>query len=94
MCSSDLVTPPAVSCVEATQLIQSMQLTAGGVTGGVGAVVATMNGGTVNFNNVVSNYQGCTTTYNGSTVTSDGLPIDHRHRHREHDVGGLSDPPS
>lgn len=27
--------------VEATQLIQSMQLTAGGVTGGVGAVVAT-----------------------------------------------------
>ena len=80
--------------VEATQLIQTMQLTAGGVAGGVGPVVATMNGGTVNFNNVASNYQSCTTTYNGSTITSEGVPIDHRHRHIEHDAGGPTDTPS
>jgi phage baseplate assembly protein V len=80
--------------VEATQLIQSMQLTAGGVAGGVGEVVATMNGGSVNFNNMTSNYQGCTTTYNGSSITSDGLPIDHTHRHIERGVGGLTDTPS
>lgn len=80
--------------VEATQLIQSMQLTAGGVTGGVGSVVATMNGGTVNFNNVVSNYESCTTTYTGSSITSNGKPVDHTHRHIEHDAGGPTDTPS
>ncbi|WP_454908378.1 phage baseplate assembly protein V [Variovorax gossypii] len=79
--------------VEATQLLQSMQLTIGGVTGGVGAAVATMNGGTMNFTNVTSNYQSSTTKYLGSSITSDGKPIDHTHKHRENGAGSLSDTP-
>lgn len=67
--------------VEATQLLQSMQLTIGGVAGGVGAAVATMNGGTMNFTNVACNYQSATMTYMGSTITSDAHVIDHRETH-------------
>jgi phage baseplate assembly protein V len=78
--------------VEATQLLQSMQLTIGGVTGGVGAAVATMNGGTMNFSNVTSNYQGSTTKFTGSTITSDGKDIAHSHKHLVLGVGVLTDP--
>ncbi|QNK65766.1 phage baseplate assembly protein V [Variovorax sp. PAMC26660] len=67
--------------VETTQLLQSMQLTTGGVSGGVGLPIAAMTNGTINFNNVASNYQSCTTTYVGSTITSDGHIIDHRETH-------------
>lgn len=78
--------------VEATQLMQSMQLTIGGVTGGVGLAVATMNGGTMNFSNVTSNYQSSTTTYQESSITSDGKPIDHTHQHVGRGAGNLTDP--
>lgn len=71
---------PVVQC---TQLLQPQQLTVGNVTGGVGAAVATMNGGTVNFNNVTQNYQNGTATYNGTVIRSDGRRIDGAHVHPE-----------
>ncbi|WP_432731460.1 phage baseplate assembly protein V [Variovorax sp. W6] len=80
--------------VEATQLLQSMQMTIGGVTGGIGLPIATMNNGTINFNTVTSNYQSCTTTYTGSTITSDGHRIDHTETHSGVQTGPNNSGPS
>ena len=74
--------------VQATQLLQPQQLTVGGVSGGVGAAVATMNGGTVNFNAVTHNDQNCAVTYVGTVIRSDGRRIDGTHVHPE--TGGTT----
>lgn len=80
--------------VEATQLLQSMQMTIGGVSGGIGLPIATMNNGTINFNQVTSNYQTCTTTYLGSTIASDGHRIDHTETHSGVQTGPNNSGPS
>lgn len=70
--------------LETTQLLQAMQLTVGGVTGGIGAAVATMGGGTVNFNNVAFNYQSCNLTYDAaSSIRQDGKNLGSTHNHNE-----------
>lgn len=62
--------------VECTQLLQFMQSLMGGVAGGAGPVVATMNGGSVTWNNVTD------TRTNGS-ITHNGRKIDASHVHPE-----------
>lgn len=79
--------------VQATQLLQPQQLTIGQVPGGVGAAVATMNGGTVNFNNVAFNYQACTLTFTGGSLTHNGRHIDASHTHPG-DSGGTTGVPN
>lgn len=69
--------------LEATQLLQSMQMTIGGVTGGVGAAVATMNGGQVNFNNVSFAYQDCTLNLTGGSIRHNNKNIGSTHDHDE-----------
>lgn len=74
--------------VETTQLLQAQQMTIGGVAGGVGAAVATMTGGTVNFTNVTFGYQGGAVTYTLTSIKSDGRRVDGGHVHPE--TGGTT----
>lgn len=78
--------------VQATQLLQPQQLTVGAVPGGVGAAVATMTGGTVNFQNVTFTYQNSTLTFAGGSLTHNGRNIGGGHQHPE--TGSLTDPPN
>ncbi|WP_304308060.1 phage baseplate assembly protein V [Pseudacidovorax intermedius] len=75
--------------VEATQLMTSMQYTMGGVAGGVGGLVATYNGGSVQYLGTAINLDA------DATLTHDGVPIDKRHRHPKVQRGDeLTDPPT
>ncbi len=78
--------------VQATQLLQPQQLTIGAVPGGVGAAVATMNGGTVNFNTVTFGYSNCTLTFTGGTIKHDAKNIGSTHTHNE--TGGVTAVPN
>lgn len=78
--------------VQATQLLQPQQLTIGAVPGGVGAAVATMTGGTVNFNSVTFGYQSCTLTFTGGTIKHDGKNIGSTHNHNE--TGSVTNGPN
>jgi phage baseplate assembly protein V len=69
--------------LETTQLLQAMQLTIGGVTGGVGAAVATMNGGSVNFNSVNFTYQSCNLDLTGGSIRHDNKNVGSTHNHDE-----------
>jgi phage baseplate assembly protein V len=66
---------------ENTGLLNTQQMTIGAVPGGVGLAIATMNGGTVNYNNVNFNYAGGTVTYALTAISSDGRRIDGSHTH-------------
>lgn len=78
--------------VQATQLLQPQQLTIGAVPGGVGVAVATMNGGSVNFNNVNFGYQNCTLTLTGGTIRHDNKNIGSTHNHNE--TGAVTNGPN
>ncbi|MGJ7611296.1 MULTISPECIES: phage baseplate assembly protein domain-containing protein [unclassified Variovorax] len=78
--------------VQATQLLQPQQLTIGAVPGGVGVAVATMTGGTVNFNNVNFGYQNCTLTLTGGTIRHDNKNIGSTHNHNE--TGAVTNGPN
>jgi phage baseplate assembly protein V len=67
--------------VQMTQLLQAQQVTYGGVPGGVGAAVATMGGGTVNYSGVSLNYLNSPQASTGATITHDGKNIGSTHTH-------------
>lgn len=86
--------------VQATTLLRSQQMTIGGVPGGVGAPVATMSGGTVNYSNVTFNFltgntvnhANTTEARTGGSITHNGRKIDGNHVHPE--TGGTTDVPN
>lgn len=78
--------------VQTTQLLQPQQLTIGAVPGGVGVAVATMTGGSVNFNNVTFGYQNCTLVFTGGTIKHDNKNIGSTHTHNE--TGGVTNGPN
>lgn len=67
--------------VEATQLLTSMQYTMGGVTGGVGGLVATYSGGQVKYLGTAIDLDAA------STITHAGQPVDRRHKHGGIQIG-------
>jgi len=69
--------------VQMTQLLQAQQFTVGNVTGGIGAAVATMTGGSINYSGVALTYVNSPQSSTGSTIKHDGKNIGSSHTHNE-----------
>lgn len=62
---------------EMTGLTQTQELT----IGLTGPGVATMNGGTINYQGVALNYSACISAYTGGTLTFNGKDLSDAHKH-------------